>query len=476
MGSTVRRLLGLLILAVIVAVCSAGDAQVEIYKDLQIRSAERIIDLTSQLARHSVQLTVANNGNKIVSHFFVTIDENQASHLALIEAKSESGNKLAVTPAHIAATKGKKFQYYQVELGSNLAAQETANVVLGIIFAHTMRPQPAEIAQNEPRQLVIFEDNVFFTSPYQVASQKTSVKLAAPHVVDATEYKPNSVKGNALVYGSYQDRAAFDFHPLRVHFENNQPFLTVTRLTKVVEVSHWGNVNVEETYDMRHDGAKLRGEFSRFDYRRASKGPHIPSVTHVIPADARDIYYRDEIGNISTSNIEATEANLLLELVPRFPLFGGWKTQFYMGYDLPLSNYLFTDARDSSHFVLNVSFAKQFNFDVVVDEFEFRVILPEGAKDIVPHLPFSVDSKAAETHFTYLDTYGRPVLVLRKKNVVPEHNQFVQVSYRFSRSTMFQEPLMLVATYFFLFVLAMVYVRFSLNISPEQASSKVTEQ
>jgi len=229
-------------------------------------------------------------------------------------------------------------------------------------------------------------------------------------------------------------------------------------------------VNVEEWIDMRNDGAKLRGEFSRFDYRRVGKGPHVRAVTRVLPLDSRDIYYRDEIGNISTSAIQTNDENLLLELTPRFPLFGGWKTKFYMGYDLPLSHYLFTDARDSTFYVLNISFAVKFDIDTVVDNLDFKVILPEGAKDVKAHLPFAVESESRDVHFTYLDTYGRPVLSLNKKNVVAEHNQYIQITYRFSSSTMLQEPLLLIGAYFLFFIFVLFLVRLNLNINPDNTS------
>lgn len=151
-------------------------------------------------------------------------------------------------------------------------------------------------------------------------------------------------------------------------------------LTKIIEISHWGNANVEEWYELEHDGAKLQGEFSRFDYRRAGKGPFVRSITHVLPLDAHNIYYRDEIGNISTSAIAANEHALFLDLTPRFPLFGGWKTKFYMGYDLPLQHYLFNDVNDAASFVLNISFAKDFTSDLVIDDLTVKVILPEGVK------------------------------------------------------------------------------------------------
>jgi len=59
---------------------------------------------------------------------------------------------------------------------------------------------------------------------------------------------------------------------LVVHYENNSPFLTVTEMTRVIEVSHWGNIAVEETYDLIHSGAVLKGPFSRYDYQRHQDG------------------------------------------------------------------------------------------------------------------------------------------------------------------------------------------------------------
>lgn len=64
-----------------------------------------------------------------------------------------------------------------------------------------------------------------------------------------------------LKYFNFQDA-------MSIHYENNSPFLTVTRLERVIEVSHWGNIAVEETIDVLHTGASLKGPFSRYDYQR----------------------------------------------------------------------------------------------------------------------------------------------------------------------------------------------------------------
>ena len=85
----------------------------------------------------------------------------------------------------------------------------------------------------------------------------------------------------------------------------------------------------------------LQGAFSRYDYQRTAAPSSIKSFKAVLPAAASDVYYRDEIGNISTSNLWSQEDSVELELRPRFPLFGGWQTRFYMGYNVPSYEYLY---------------------------------------------------------------------------------------------------------------------------------------
>lgn len=64
-----------------------------------------------------------------------------------------------------------------------------------------------------------------------------------------------------------------------------------------------------------------------------------------MPAAATDIYYRDEIGNISTSHLRVLEDAVEVDIRPRFPLFGGWKTHYLLGYNLPSYEYLFNSGK-----------------------------------------------------------------------------------------------------------------------------------
>lgn len=59
-----------------------------------------------------------------------------------------------------------------------------------------------------------------------------------------------------------------------------------------------------------------------------------------------------------------------LEIEPRYPLFGGWKTTFIIGYGLPLQDFLFESPNGQRY--LNFSFGCPL-IETVVDELTIKV-------------------------------------------------------------------------------------------------------
>lgn len=62
-----------------------------------------------------------------------------------------------------------------------------------------------------------------------------------------------------------------------------------------------------------------------------------------LPFSSTGVWYRDEIGNISTSHAWKDRQNQIikLEIEPRFPVLGGWKSNWEIGYNLKTTNYVF---------------------------------------------------------------------------------------------------------------------------------------
>ena len=96
-----------------------------------------------------------------------------------------------------------------------------------------------------------------------------------------------------------------------------------------------------------------------------------------IHPSASDVYYRDDIGNISTSALRFLEDSVEVELRPRFPLFGGWKTHYVLGYNVPSYEYLFSKG---DNFVLNMRLLDHIFDDMLVEDLTLKIILPEGCQ------------------------------------------------------------------------------------------------
>lgn len=429
--------------------------------ELIISKAERSIDVTSQLVKVSTQLTLQNGGNT-VNEVIIAVEEDQNKDLSFIEVtiKNDEDTKL-----ELASSKSEKGQHYKVSLGSSLEKDASVTLNVETVFSHKLEPFPTKIGQSEKQQ-VVYKANTYVYSPYLVKEQKTTVKLPSSTIESYSRLKPSSSNDNAISYGPYKEVKAFKTHEMKIHFENNAPFVVVNEMKRWIEVSHWGNIAVEETYHMTHEGAKLKNHFSRYDFQRQPVHAAVKSFKTVLPSSARDVYYRDEIGNISTSNMLTQDDSVEVELRPRFPLFGGWQTRYYLGYNLPAYQYLYNKG---DNYVLKMRVVDHVFDDFVVDDLLLKIILPEGAKNIKFVAPFNVEEKERELHKTYLDTSGRPVVTIKKANLVENHIQDFELHYTFAKLQLLQEPLLCVVAFYILFISVIFIVRLDFSITKDAA-------
>ncbi|KAM1019762.1 hypothetical protein ACFX15_040364 [Malus domestica] len=425
-------------------------------QDLQILNAERRIDLTSHIVKVFLTLKVENTGTSPVSEVLLAFPPTQVDHLALLKAAITVGKKkkksyvpLEVNPTELPdAPNGAKS--FSISLLNPLNSGETATLEVLYILTHSLEPFPAEISQSES-QLVYYRDGAIILSPYYVKQQTTFIRTPSTRVESITRVESTNRAGSEIKYGPYKDRPTYSYSPIIVHFENNNAFAVVEELVREVEVSHWGNLQITEHYKLAHAGARHKGIFSRVDYQSRPHAGGVSSFKHLLarlPPRVHSVYYRDEIGNISSSHLRTEYLKSDLEIEPRYPLFGGWKATFVIGYGLPLEDFLFEspDGRRYLNFTFGCPLA-----ETVVDKLTVKVVLPEGSKNPSAVVPFSVEQHL-ETKYSYLDVAGRTVVVLEKRNVVPEHNSHFQVYYTFNPVFMLAEPLMLVSTFFFVFM------------------------
>jgi oligosaccharyltransferase complex subunit alpha (ribophorin I) len=195
---------------------------------------------------------------------------------------------------------------------------------------------------------------------------------------------PNK-QGSKLTYGPFGEEPAFTVSPAMVRFEFTKPVTHVSNLERDIEVSHWGgNIAFEERYTLHHRGANLTNQFNRVKWAQAQfMSPNTYALKEMrvpLHAGSADAYFTDTIGNVSTSNFRSNKREASLELKPRYPVFGGWKYPFTIGWNSDAANFLRKTA--TGGYVLKVPFIegpKQAE-GVEYEQIDVRVLLPEGAE------------------------------------------------------------------------------------------------
>lgn len=432
------------------------------------KNVERMLDLSSQLVKVTVTITLENTGNDPVSSFLVFMEPDAKGTLAYISAQDALKEDLKLEPAKIA----EQADAFTVKLRQSLNPGRTAGISLEYVYTNALLPYPSSISQKD-RQLVRYFGDHYFYSPYKTLKQTTTVTLNSRDIESYTKLKPVSQQDTTITYGPYNNIEPLSFDQMSIHYENNAPFLTVTRIERLIEISHWGNIAVQENTEIYHNGAKLKGPFSRYDYQRDGGNTHhsIKAYHTILPAAAHSIYYRDSNGNISTSQVRARKDWIELELRPRFPLFGGWRSSYTLGYSVPSYQYLFKNS--NNQYVLKMRLLDHIFDDMHVKELETSIVLPVGVKNIKLNTPYEVQRLDDEVTYKYLDNLGRVVIKLRKENLVEQHIQDLEIIYDWQPVLLLHEPILLSLALCALFVFVIIYVRLDFSIhKPEHSKTQ----
>lgn len=351
-----------------------------------------------------------------------------------------------------------------------------------------MRPFPEEVEQGD-KHMVKFDGQMLASSPYTTQKLQTVVRLGTSDIESYTDLPGITrleKKKNRIRYGPFKGVPAYESQELSVHFAHGGRFVTFEGVNREVEVSMWGNVAVEELFDLRNDAARLSKGFSRVDMqmKRMQTGV-VESFKAELPLGARDVFYRDMIGNISTSNMRPELDGVSLEIKPRYPIFGGWRTQWYHSYNLAVDS--LTSTQDDSATVLMKSAATgelkvtmPFNIPFkgsLVERYQTKVILPEGATDIHVSVPegVTVEKEEESQRHTYLDSpgAGRPVRVITALKVVDQHQGDLVVTFRMPAGAIIREPIMLVAAFLCAFLVYIMVSKIDLTVPvPEKAGQQ----
>lgn len=324
-----------------------------------------------------------------------------------------------------------------------------------------------------------------FPSAYKTLKQKTKLKLPGSDIPDYTslpgvhssENSEDPVKqGSTLTYGTFGEVPAGVAEPVSVRYEFTKPVNHVTSLERDLEVSHWGgNLATEERYLYENRAAALKEQFNRVQW--AATAYYAPATTALksftmnLRRGSSEPYFIDDVGNISTSNFRPGGRAPLLELRPRYPIFGGWRFKFKVGWNADLAGAL--RKVSGEQFVLKVPFLegpKQAE-GISYEHVKLRVILPEGATNVrfdtggVP-----IVSSDLTLHRTFMDTIGRTTLTLVAVNLVDEvRGNDLVITYDYPWAAGLRKPFVMLTGVFAVFTAAYLLSLVDVSIGKKKA-------
>lgn len=443
------------------------------------KSIEKKVNLSTNIIKIETRIIIKNNEIDPVDLYKFPILRNNSKNLLHFEANMLSFDEETSIPVKILRNKpneNQSFQYISYEISFNKDPMNyDEERILIIIEYYTNKfqllPKAISILDN---QSVLFEDSTNSVSFYKTSSQKTIFIFKEQENLDDKKSslisynKENSMfdEDNNLVYILNDSIDELVVLENKIHFIYNHPLYEFTSSEKVIDVSHWGNINIEERFNLLNSGAKHVGEFGRVDFSKGGKSS-LTGLYASLPLRANNLWYRDEIGNVSTSQGERSWDDVVMKLEFRFPILGGWKNIFYIGYSLP-SKFHITD-NGSGQYKLSLNYGIPFK-NVISKGFSLKINLPENAEIERILLPIQDEYRVSyDKTYSTLDSFGRRSVIISMNNLFYIHNDVIlEVYYKYSSFWLIFKPFILSLFIFMSFLLVIVVKRVSLSLEKEK--------
>ncbi|KAF2746997.1 Ribophorin I [Sporormia fimetaria CBS 119925] len=410
-------------------------------------------------ARDVINVVIENIDSKPQSEYYVPFETSLLAKVGCFEVRDKKAlEKDPFRVEVVAFDEESSTEFYKIHLPVPLEPNQQQVLRISYSVLSSLIPVPAEIGQNE-KQYLQYTFSAYVPSAYATEKQKTNVKFPSGDVPDYTklptelnsENKPDPQKqGSTFSYGPYENIPAGAEEFVSVRYEFTKPVTHVTQLERDLEVSHWGgNLATEERYWLENRGAHLKGQFSRVEWQKSAymnpPTAALKALGFPLHSGAVDPYFTDDIGNVSTSRFRPGKKESALELKPRYPIFGGWKYSFRVGWNADLSTYLRKLSTGDSY-ILRVPFLEGPRQPEGIEyaRVQLRVILPEGATNVRYSTSIPLIESSTSMHRTFMDTLGRTSLTLTAINVVDDfRDRGLIVTYDYPWTASFRKPIVI---------------------------------
>nr|XP_627830.1 ribophorin I -like dolichyl-diphosphooligosaccharide--protein glycosyltransferase 67kDa subunit [Cryptosporidium parvum Iowa II]EAK90081.1 ribophorin I -like, putative dolichyl-diphosphooligosaccharide--protein glycosyltransferase 67kDa subunit precursor, signal peptide plus transmembrane domain at C-terminus [Cryptosporidium parvum Iowa II]QOY41395.1 Ribophorin I [Cryptosporidium parvum]WKS78624.1 ribophorin I-like [Cryptosporidium sp. 43IA8]WRK33116.1 Ribophorin I [Cryptosporidium parvum] len=435
--------LSILVLFSWISIVIGGEGNLD---ELVSTQVTRTFYLTKRVAKVVMEVKLKSIKDEISSFEYVfALPEDQFSRIGFISAGTSSISSNNFKVEKIEAEKS-----FKIEVGHLSDNERTIFIEYHMGNPYSALPKAIRLGEN---QLLVFEDELRLRNKYKVTKEKIVIQFLAGTIIERVIPTNMKRQENKVVHLVSQDKQGDKF---LVHFSLNNHLVYFDSVSRIIEISHWGNVKVKEEYSGINMAAHNKGEFHRKEImilsgqgfaRMRNPGTVLPHnthvclfVDHVLPYRAVGLEYYDQIGNISYSNAWRVGAShTMLQIQPRSPLMGGWQFDYIVEYNLPLETVVFYD-QSLKLYMLNLTMIPSAK-GIYSENVNTQIRFPTGSSDISidfpknNNIPSLIQNDELDHYFGWLDILKpRPVLVYNMSSYyIPEHlllNYKFQAYYR----------------------------------------------
>ncbi|KAI9727277.1 MAG: dolichyl-diphosphooligosaccharide--protein glycosyltransferase subunit 1 [Chrysothrix sp. TS-e1954] len=432
----------------------------------------RTINLEKSYPREHINLVIENTSQEPQDEYYLPIPGEVIGRVGGLEVRDKNdAEKPAFSTQTVEFDPYSSTQYYLITLPTPLSTSKQQTLTITFHTLSSLPPLPAK-AEQTAKQFLFYSFSAYMPSAYPTNKQKTKVKLASAEVPDYTKVAGKNSEntedpqkqGTTLTYGAFGKVEAGAVEDVSIRYEYTRPLPYVTSLERDLEVSHWGgNIATEERYVLTNHATELENHFNRVQWAAsqyyASAMFALKELKMPLRIGSANAYFTDDIGNVSTSRFRANRKEALLELKPRYPLFGNWWYKFRVGWDNDLTSAVLrklkTGGGDS--YVLKVPFIEgpKMSEGVSYENVKVRVVLSEGAKNVKFETQIPLVGSSMGMIKSFMDSVGRPTVELRAINLVDDvRERDLIVTYDYSFTASLRKPLTIIASVLAIFVAA----------------------
>ncbi|CCE80341.1 Piso0_003457 [Millerozyma farinosa CBS 7064] len=409
----------------------------------------RTIDLSRAYVQETCLIEAENLDSKPQDVYYFTVNDgfDVIGNISLFEVSVSNNLKVDVENVLEGV--------YKLKLPAPVAANSVVEIKVKYTYTNTIAPFPAKIEMGDTQKLLL-KLNKFVFSPYATShytlvfngiskGQEMELVLSNPEEYGVTKNAPDMrprVENKTFVYGpSMAEITPYTVQPMGLLYFHNKPLTKAFRLDRAIWIpaSDTEMLNIEEYYELTNAAAELKSGFSRVDWM---KGRYETTKNHWALSHLQfpltkgnlfqDYYFTDKVGMVSSHKI----LSKTLFLQPRFPVFGGWKYNFTLGWNNPVKNYVHKVVSTPDTYIVRFPVLNSIE-DISYDSVSLDFYLPEGAELLKVASPVPYENVEVGNELSYLDvSKGHVKVSLKFKNLIDSLNgKEVLLMYKYTKAS-----------------------------------------